>query len=425
MNEVFRQKMFGRIKKVCPVTYEREVKYIMENTVALYQFQNAIETPDQHNERIEEDNHRKIKIFLYMFLGIFGMLAGPIIWIIILNAIPGADSIKGTFLGNLIIAVSAVVFGCIAIIGVVKAINEGYIMRIDNRNFNMYEIRKLADGRLILICGQNFDGQNPMVKDAIMADLYIPFYSIFEVKNIHEFVEGPTRLKLRCDIDYKILKMYNPVYKYFYKPVYDYTIYIQRGLYPANMPRELGCAQNSFEQGAMGTADGYGSIFPVQVDPYLQQLIDSTNANFNLGLTDEDYYEIQCCKNYICNGKANIKTRLTQYLRDAHGNYFSVQFLKGASYPRGGSYKQNMVTEDLGKATNIVWAYYYVKRFKLGFQDYNNLTGGEAKVISYPNITLIKSGGKKSVYTYNEGGKLRKLKILNCFQGLADDVGMR
>lgn len=424
MNEVFRQKMFGRITKVCPVTYDNEVKYIIDNTVSLYKFQNSIETQEQNNERNREHNQRVIKIFLYMFLGVFGLLAGPIILMMILEAIPGIDSIRGTFLGKVIIAVPAIIFGYIAIVGVIKAINERYILRIDNINFNMYEIRKLADGRLIVICGQNFDGQNPMAKSVNKPELYIPFHSIFEVKKIHEFVEGPTRIKLRCDIDYKLLNMYNPLYKYCYKPVYDYTIYIQRGLYPVNMPGELGCTQNFIEQGAMGAANGYGTIYPVQIDPYLQQLIYSTNANFNLGLTDEDYYEIQCCKNYICNGKANLKTRLTQYFRDSHGNYFSVQFLKGTSRPRGGSYKQNLVAEDLEKATNIVWAYYYVKRYKLGFHDYNNLTGGEAKVISYPNLTLIKRGRKKHVYSYSDSGILKKIKIFSYFQGLDLDIGM-
>ena len=52
--------------------------------------------------------------------------------------------------------------------------------------------------------------------------------------------------------------------------------------------------------------------------------------------------------------------------------------------------------------------------------DYNKISGGEAKVIAYPNLTLNKKGKKKSIYTYETNEKTKTIKISNSYVGLSD-----
>lgn len=100
--------------------------------------------------------------------------------------------------------------------------------------------------------------------------------------------------------------------------------------------------------------------------------------------------------------------------------YYSIQFLKGVSYTRGVSTKQHLINEDLQKAQNKDWGFYYVTRFKQGYEDYNSFSGGEAKVIAYPNLTLKKKGKNESKYTYVKKGRTKTIKISNRYIGLSD-----
>ena len=122
--------------------------------------------------------------------------------------------------------------------------------------------------------------------------------------------------------------------------------------------------------------------------------------------------------------QGGVMLQLTQYFRDERGDYYLVQFLRGASCPNTGL-KQQYVQQDLIKAQDTASAYYYVKRYNLGYLDYDSMMGGEAKVLKLDNLTLQKHGSVKSKYTCQIKGKKKTLKIANCYAGLAEEVGQR
>ena len=134
----------------------------------------------------------------------------------------------------------------------------------------------------------------------------------------------------------------------------------------------------------------------------------------------------------------NMMKRLTQYFRDENGEFYRVIFTQGASIPATVSHrhlrhgrhsalsdveqKARMVDRNLEEAQEAYPAFYYVQRYKQGISDWNAFSGGLAKVAHLENLTLVSRGTKKSIYSCEINGKKTTLKILNAYEGLADEV---
>ncbi len=468
--------------QTCDKTYQQEIQYLQTQSSHVFRFGNAVETPHLHNARIAENDRRIKTIFFCIFGGFMGLFCGPMIMGAILDSISVMDDYKGTMLYGFLIALPAIVSVVFAVRGLIKGWDNKFTIRIDNSTFNLYELRKTYDGKLYLISYPNFDGQNPMAVDPIRPDVHIPFRMIYELNHIKDIKEDNLGITIKADVLEKVLNLFNPIeaYNYTMLQMYDYTIHIQKGTYPEDMPSVLGCrtenafqreSTNSFEQPAQQSSGQY-----VGVQSYSQQPTAGSNGEFaNAIISDVDFCKkfsyskdgiplmtvcLSCLIVFVitmvaftfCSimevdnvisgiivavgciillstaiGTRQLGTmkRLIQYFRDGQGNYFSVQFLKGASIGRGNMTKQNYVAEDLQKAQDVNWGYYYVKRFKEGFVDYNNFSGGEAKVIHYKNLALKRKGLRKSTFTYEDNGRIRTVKISNLYHGLADELAMK
>lgn len=129
--------------------------------------------------------------------------------------------------------------------------------------------------------------------------------------------------------------------------------------------------------------------------------------------------------------------KLTQYFEDENGEFYRVIFTQGASITAtlshhhhgartyaysGAEQKARIVDRNVEEAQEAYAAFYYVQRFKAGIKDWDPINGGLAKVAHLKNLTLVKKGANKSVYTCEIGGKKKTLKILNAYVGLAEAV---
>lgn len=133
----------------------------------------------------------------------------------------------------------------------------------------------------------------------------------------------------------------------------------------------------------------------------------------------------------------DMMKKLTQYFKDENGEFYRVVFTQGASitnpntvYRRDNAFgnysvyekKADVVERNLDEAQDVYPAFYYVERYKNGIKDWDAMNGGAAKVTHLKNLSLISLGENKSIYTYEQDGKIKKLKILNAYCGLSDEV---
>lgn len=142
----------------------------------------------------------------------------------------------------------------------------------------------------------------------------------------------------------------------------------------------------------------------------------------------------------IC--QTNAMKELTQYFRDETGIYYKVVFTQGASITVGYAIsfdesnssfdtafsrmavKQNTVERNKQEAQTVSAAYYYVKRFRQGFEDWNWVNGGPAKIKKLQGLSLVRKGKFKSVYTYSEGGRKKTIRIPNSYAGLSEQLSL-
>ncbi len=135
--------------------------------------------------------------------------------------------------------------------------------------------------------------------------------------------------------------------------------------------------------------------------------------------------------------QVDMMKKLTQYFKDENGEFYRIVFTQGASianpntvYRREnerGNYavyekKMDVVERNLDEAQEIYPAFYYVSRFKKGIKDWDAMNGGAAKVTYLKNLAVISRGENKSTYTYEHNGKTKRLRILNDYCGLLEEV---
>lgn len=126
---------------------------------------------------------------------------------------------------------------------------------------------------------------------------------------------------------------------------------------------------------------------------------------------------------YIIYEKQIVMMReLTQFFRDENGDMYKITFTYGASHSpisalmENDVSKESLVEEDLEYARLKEAGYYYVKRFRQGYKDWNAYDGGPAKVLYLPGLTLIKRGRTKSRYTYIKNGRTKRISISNAYK---------
>lgn len=479
---IFSRFVGSKIYRACPKTYEKDMERIEDNTERIFTFQPATHEADIPKESIADIKHRGFGVASTLVWGLLGTFVGSFVWMLIVFNMPGFQEMDdgggtGSILGALIMFFPTLIFMGITIKGLIDTVKGNHALYIDHTNYYKYEFRKLANGKFVIVEGQNFAGDNPIMKSEEHPELSIPFKAIYEITRFGKREEEEDGLIIRASFNHKILDMFAPesASKYFWRAYNYLDIYIERGLYPSDFPEAIGVKNKA----KLESVDS-GSIFPSEVDPLIESDVLSKNKKYNTNLTYEDMVEITQCKSYkysreviqpglvvlfacavgyvffmavvaiaamdaaeqefaifllvagliaylwinISSRQVGTMQRLIQYFRDSDGTYYSVQFLKGASATMGD--KRALVKKDLKKAQDKVWAYYYVKRFKQGKKDYNFMTGGEAKVTAYPNLTYKRSMGiKKSVYTYEEDGRKKKVVIPNMYDGLLYDVSKK
>ena len=130
---------------------------------------------------------------------------------------------------------------------------------------------------------------------------------------------------------------------------------------------------------------------------------------------------------------------LTQYFRDETGMYYKVQFTKVCAQVvkihreysliplvgevktllnsfRAAKEKDGYMEEAYADAQSKILAYYYVKRYKQGYKDWNAMNGGPAKVIPLGYLKHI-SGTK---YQSMLNGKTKNIKVKEVYGKIAD-----
>lgn len=476
---IFSRFVGKKIYRACPKTYEKDMEKIEDNTAQVFTFNPDVEDLDMPKESIADTKHRSLGIPSSLGYGLLGTFVGSFMWMLVVFNIPGFRELGDggglrSVLCALVMFFPTLIFMGVSIKGIIEMVKCRFALYIDKTNYYKYEFRKLANGKFVIIEGQNFAGDNPIMASKSRPELNIPFKAIYEITRFGKRVEEEDGLIIRASFNHKILDMFAPesASKYFWRPYNYLDIYIERGLYSSDFPEAIGVKNKT----KLESVDS-GSIFPSEVDPIIESDVLSKNKKYNTNLTYEDMVEITKCKSYkynrdviqpglvvllscvvgyvffmavvaiaamdaaeqgfaifllivgliaylwinISSRQVGTMQRLIQYFRDSDGTFYRVQFLKGASATMGD--KQALVKKDLKKAQDKVWAYYYVKRFKQGIKDYNFMTGGEAKVTVYPKLTYKRSRGiKKSVYTYEEEGRKKKVVIPNMYEGLLYDA---
>lgn len=128
---------------------------------------------------------------------------------------------------------------------------------------------------------------------------------------------------------------------------------------------------------------------------------------------------------------------LTQYFRDENGMYYKIQFTKVSTQivrfqrvyslmPLVGEVKtlinayealkvkDGLLENAYEGAQSKILAYYYVKRFKQGYQDWDVYNGGAAKVIPLGKITHIEKNKYESILN----GERKVIKIPDVYGSL-------
>lgn len=376
----------------CERTYQEEIEYLQTQTTHVFRFSGAMETPEQFNVRLQQKNRLK----------------NP-----------------------------------------AQLLEEKLNIRIDNETFMFYEMRRTTDGKWHIITCQNFDGQNPLAQEPLLPGTQIPFRTIYELTDIKEVREDGQFLKIKADVRRQDLVLFHPkvTHNFQYRDYYDLIIEIQKGICASDLFALLGC--NVSEESEMAEKNQQDSADKSEIDLCRRYSYDKAGIPLTtvciicvvmflltfLAFVICLVLETDVIARGICLGiggvmilstaistrQMGVMKRLIQYFRDAQGNYYSIQFLKGASYTPGGTIKQNLVSEDLVKAQNREWGLFYVNRYKQGFKDYNGFSGGEAKVIAYPKLCLKSKGIKKCTYTYEVKGRTKTIRISKLYKGLCDE----
>lgn len=458
-------------------SYENEIEKIQDNTEQVFTFKPTFEFEKIEGKSIADAKHGTYGISMRLIYGVLGAFVGSVFWILLMsnvlgftyeNKSVGWDSV----LVALILFLPILISYRMVLKGMNSVLANGGSLRIDSSNYYKYEFRKLLNGKFVIIEGQNFNMDNPLMVSSLNPNVHLPFKAIYQITNIGKRTEKADKLVIRATFEHKILDFSTTGYQFFVHPYSYVDISIDRNLYTEDFLDVIGVKRKNL---ANDTEES--SIFPSEIDPALEKDVAKKNKKYNMNLTYEDMMELSKCNSYryskdvmnlgmvllyscvvgfmfllavgvisvtslveqpiavllliiglieylwinATGRHVGIKKRLTQYFRDGDGNYFSVQFLEGASSTFGD--KWALVKQDLKKAQDKVWAYYYVKRFKQGEKDYNFMTGGPAKVTPYPNLSYKRCKGlKKSVYTYEENGRKKKVVIPNFYDEFLQDL---
>lgn len=130
---------------------------------------------------------------------------------------------------------------------------------------------------------------------------------------------------------------------------------------------------------------------------------------------------------------------LTQYFRDETGMYYKIQFTKVCAQVikikreysliplvgevqtlinayKGLKIKDGYLENAYEDAQSKILAYYYVKRFKQGYKDWDVMNGGPAKVIPLGSLKYISGNKYESILD----GKRKVIKVKEVYGKIAD-----
>ncbi len=225
-----------KIYTTCDVSFQQDLDYVMNKSLRGYSFRESkgsslVQMDSNKNQLQSYERTKQGNKFVVGAATLVVMFASAGI----LELLHLTDSTLGVVVVIALTILTAVVSHLL-----VSGSSDVFVMKIDNTNCRLYQLRVMSDNKWCMVCGANFDHDNNIINHDFIAEVeetYSDLIIMDQVESVEETDEG---IIIRA---HAILRKYEPN-----KPFNKYTelegkllmdIVIKRGVYPESMLDEI------------------------------------------------------------------------------------------------------------------------------------------------------------------------------------------
>ncbi len=225
-----------RVYTTCDVSFQQDLDYVMNKSLRGYSFRESkdsslVQVDSKKNQLQSYERTKQGNKFVVGVATLVVMFASAGI----LELFHLTDNIVGIVVVIALTIITAVVSHLM-----VSGSSDVFVMKIDNTNCRLYQLRVLTDDKWCIVCGANFDHDNNLINHDFIAEVEATYSDLIIMEQVESVEETDEGIIIHANT---ILRKYEPD-----KPFNKYTelegmlrmdIVIQRGVYPENMLDEI------------------------------------------------------------------------------------------------------------------------------------------------------------------------------------------
>ncbi len=225
-----------RVYTTCDVSFQQDLDYVMNKSLRGYSFRenkdsSLVQVDSKKNQLQSYERTKQSNKFVVGVATLVVMFSSAGI----LELFHLTDN-----------TVSVVVVICLTILTavvshlLVSGPGDVFVLKIDNTNCRLYQLRVMSDDKWCMVCGANFDHDNNFINHDFIAEVEATYSDLIIMDQVESVEETDEGIIIHANT---VLRKYEPN-----KPFNKYTelegkllmdIVIKRGVYPENMLEEI------------------------------------------------------------------------------------------------------------------------------------------------------------------------------------------
>lgn len=225
-----------KLYTTCDVSFQQDLDYVMNKSLRGYSFRESkgsslVQVDSKKNQLQSYERTKQGNKFVVGAATLVVMFAS----VGILELLHLTDNTVGV-----VAVIALTILAAVVSYLLVSGPSDVFVLKIDNSNCRLYQLRVMSDDKWCMVCGANFDHDNNFTNHDFIAEVEATYSDLIIMDQVESVDETDEGIIIHANA---ILRKYEPD-----KPFNKYTelegmlwmdIVIHRGIYPENMLEEI------------------------------------------------------------------------------------------------------------------------------------------------------------------------------------------